>query len=87
MSEGKRRVDWMRFEADFATKGKSPPALPTLGIAADKCPCCEERRVLIAAIDEHGHEICVAIGMELAPKALEAFAAAVAENLSAAEKH
>lgn len=87
MNDGPRMPDWHRFVGDFAQPGQTHPCLPTIGIAADKCPCCDERRVLIAAIAEDGHEVNVAVNMAVALDIADRIVASVNSMIEPGERN
>lgn len=69
---GHRQPRWERFVGDMAVAVQNPPAppgmhtAPTIGVAADICPECDTRRVLIACIAPDGREVNVAVSAETA---------------------
>lgn len=62
MSDEPRALDWTRFPGAFANVDEVPPSSGSvIGIAADICPCCDERYVVIAAVHAGGFEIRVSL--------------------------
>lgn len=67
MIDQKRALEWLRIPALFANVAPSgAPCAPTLGVAYDKCHCCDAEAVVIACIAENGAEISVSLPFEQA---------------------
>ncbi len=67
MSDEPRELAWVRFEGAFANAGQIPASkAAVIGVAPDKCHCCEERYVVIAAIHPAGFEVSVSLQPDVA---------------------
>ena len=67
MSDELRQLDWHRFEGAFANVAdRRGGDRPVIGVAPDVCPCCDERYVVIAAVDTSGAEVSVSLAPEVA---------------------
>lgn len=79
MTDEPRTLEWTRFAGAFANAGQVAPSTAAIvGIAPDKCPCCSERYVVIAAIHPGGYEVSVslppAVALQVAHQILDSYA-------------